>query len=79
MTMDFGNNLKKLRKEKNLTQEELAECLNVSPQTVSKWENNLSMPDITVLPLMADFFGISSFARCVTTQAGNEGIRRAYS
>lgn len=59
ITMDFGTNLKKLRKEKNLTQEELAECLNVSPQTVSKWENNLSMPDITVLPLMADFFGIS--------------------
>ncbi len=59
MTMDFGNNLKKLRKEKNLTQEELAECLNMSPQTVSKWENNLSMPDIAVLPMMADFFGIS--------------------
>ena len=59
ITMDFGTNLKKLRKEKNLTQEELAGCLNTSPQTVSKWENNLSMPDITVLPLMADFFGIS--------------------
>ena len=50
ITMDFGT---------NLTQEELAECLNTSPQTVSKWENNLSMPDITVLPLMADFFGTS--------------------
>jgi len=59
ITMDFGANLKKLRKEKTLTQEELAECLNVSPQTVSKWENNLSMPDISVLPLLADYFGIS--------------------
>ena len=34
--MDFGSNLKKLRKAKNLTQESLAECLNVSPQTISK-------------------------------------------
>ena len=57
--MDFGTNLKQLRKEKNLTQEELAECLGVSPQTVSKWENNLSMPDISALPVMADYFGIS--------------------
>lgn len=57
--MDFGTNLKQLRKEKNLTQEELAECLGVSPQTISKWENNLSMPDISALPIMADYFGIS--------------------
>ncbi len=57
--MDFGTNLKQLRKEKNLTQEELAECLGVSPQTVSKWENNLSMPDISDLTVMADYFGIS--------------------
>lgn len=57
--MDFGTNLKQLRKDKNLTQEELAEYLGVSPQTVSKWENNLSMPDISALPVMADYFGIS--------------------
>ena len=35
--MDLGTNLKQLRKERNLAQEELAECLGVSPQTVSKW------------------------------------------
>ncbi|MBR6307964.1 MAG: helix-turn-helix transcriptional regulator [Lachnospiraceae bacterium] len=57
--MDLGNNLKTLRKSKNLTQEELAECLNLSPQTISKWENNLSMPDISMLPILADYFGIS--------------------
>lgn len=57
--MDFGTNLKQLRKEKNLTQEELAECLTVSPQTVSKWENNISMPDISMLPVLADYFGIT--------------------
>ncbi len=57
--MDFGTNLKQLRKEKNLTQEELAECLSVSPQTVSKWENNISMPDLSMLPVLADYFGIT--------------------
>lgn len=50
---------KQLRKERNLTQEELAECLGVSPQTVSKWENNLSMPDVSCLPVLADYFGIT--------------------
>ena len=57
--MNFGSNLKKLRKEKNLTQEALAECLNVSAQTVSKWENSASMPDISLLPLLADYFQVS--------------------
>lgn len=54
--MNLGNNLKLLRKERNITQEELAEYLLVSPQTVSKWENNVSTPDISVLPLLADFY-----------------------
>ncbi len=54
--MNLGNNLKELRKEKNITQEDLAEYLLVSPQTVSKWENNISTPDISVLPLLADFY-----------------------
>ena len=59
LTMNFGSNLRKLRKEKNLTQEALAECLNVSAQTVSKWENGASMPDISLLPLLADYFQVS--------------------
>lgn len=57
--MNFGSNLRKLRKEKNLTQEALAECLNVSAQTVSKWENGASLPDISLLPLLADYFQVS--------------------
>ena len=57
--MDFGSNLKKLRKAKNLTQESLAECLNVSPRTISKWENGLSMPDVSLLPVLADYFQVS--------------------
>lgn len=54
--MNLGNNLRVLRKEKNITQEDLAEYLLVAPQTVSKWENNVSTPDISVLPVLADFY-----------------------
>lgn len=54
--MNLGNNLKILRKERNITQEELAEYLLISPKTVSKWENNISAPDITTLPILADFY-----------------------
>lgn len=57
--MNLGNNLKTLRKNKNITQEELAEYISVSPQTVSKWENNISAPDISMLPLLADFYNVS--------------------
>lgn len=54
--MNLGNNLKALRKERNITQEDLASYLSVSPQTVSKWENNASAPDISMLPILADFY-----------------------
>ena len=47
-----------LRKEKNLTQEALAGQLGVSYQAVSKWENAQSCPDIALLPLLADIFGV---------------------
>lgn len=54
----FSKQLKKLRKEKNVTQEALANHLNVSPQAISKWENG-SYPDGDLLPKLADFFGVS--------------------
>ena len=46
----IGNFLKKLRKEKGITQEQLAEILNVSGRTVSRWETGNNMPDISVKP-----------------------------
>ncbi len=52
-------NLKALRKEKDLTQEEVAEMLSVSPQSVSKWERGDSLPDITHLPALANLYNIS--------------------
>ncbi len=60
MTIYFGENLKKLRKEKNITQEELAAYLGVSFQAVSKWERCDTYSDITVLPEIAAFFNVST-------------------
>lgn len=57
--MNLGNNISEKRKAKGMTQEELAANLGVSPQAVSKWENNLSCPDISLLPDISKLFGIS--------------------
>lgn len=59
MTIYPGENIKRLRREKELTQETLAEFLGVTFQSVSKWERGESFPDITMLPDIADFFKIS--------------------
>lgn len=55
----IGSFLKKLRKEKNLTQEQLAEKLNVSGRTVSRWETGSNMPDISLLVELAEFYDVS--------------------
>ena len=55
----IGSFLRKLRKEKNLTQEQLAEQLNVSGRTVSRWETGSNMPDISILVELADFYEVS--------------------
>lgn len=57
--MNLGKTITEKRKLKGMTQEELAAKLGVSPQAVSKWENNLSCPDITLLPEIAKLFNIS--------------------
>lgn len=59
MTIYFGKNLKKLRKEREMTQETFAEFFSVSFQTVSKWERGETYPDITMLPIIASFFNVS--------------------
>ena len=55
----IGDRIKYHRKRLGMTQEQLAERMGVSAQAVSKWENNLSCPDISVLPELAEVFGIS--------------------
>ena len=57
--MNIGAKIKFLRKEKKVTQEELAEYLHISSQAVSKWETGASSPDIDLLPKLAIFFGTS--------------------
>lgn len=52
-------NLKKYRILKNLTQEDVAEYLGITPQSVSKWERGESYPDITLLPALANIFETS--------------------
>ena len=59
MNIYFGENLKRLRLEKNLTQEKLADFLGVSFQSISKWERGDTYPDITMLPSIASFFNVS--------------------
>lgn len=55
---NIGSFLKILRKEKNLTQEQLAEQFNVSSRTVSRWETGSNMPDLSLLVELADFYNV---------------------
>ena len=57
--VDLGVKIRKLRKEQNISQEVLAKYLGVSFQAISKWENQISMPDISLIPSIAAFFKIS--------------------
>ncbi len=74
----IGQNIAQYRKEKGITQEQLSEICGVSPQAVSKWENDISCPDITLLKPLSRIFGISvdklldDGSEPVTTLSDNE-------
>ncbi|MBR3788739.1 MAG: helix-turn-helix transcriptional regulator [Clostridia bacterium] len=72
MNLRIGENLKRLRREKDLTQEELAAHLGISFQAISKWERDESYPDITILPALSNYFKIS-----IDELVGMEEIKRA--
>ncbi|MDU7954642.1 MAG: helix-turn-helix transcriptional regulator [Clostridium perfringens] len=57
--LGFDNKLKELRKEKNISQEQLAKELNISRQAISKWESGKAYPDIDNLILLRKIFGVS--------------------
>ena len=59
MEMTIGKRIAALRREKNLKQDVLAQMLEVSPQAVSKWENDQTCPDISLLPKLAKILGVS--------------------
>ena len=86
--MYIAENLKNLRKKKDWTQEEMAEMLGVSHQSVSKWERGDAYPDITLLPALANLFKVSIDAiigmdkinadetRAEIFKSGHERLRR---
>ena len=58
--MTIGQNIKKLRKNADMTQEELSEMLSISSQAVSRWETDSAMPDISLLPSLCSIFNVSA-------------------
>lgn len=59
MELTIGTKIRSLRRQKNISQEILAQYLGVSFQAVSKWESGATMPDIALIPAIASFFGVS--------------------
>lgn len=60
MTVQLGAKIRELRKKRGISQEVLAQYLGVTFQAVSKWENGTAMPDVTLIPALASFFGVST-------------------
>ena len=60
MEIKLGNKIKSLRKQKNISQEVLAQVLGVTFQAVSKWETGAAMPDVAMIPAIARFFEVST-------------------
>ena len=59
MKMNIGIKIKKFRHERDLTQEQLAEYLNVSVPAVSQWESGKTVPDVSTLLALANFFSVT--------------------
>ncbi len=76
--LKIGEKIKELRKVQDVTQEKLADYLNISYQAVSKWENGLALPDITLLPKLANFFGVSTDELLDLKASENETELRRY-
>lgn len=60
MNIRMGEKIRTLRKERNLSQEVLAQYLGISFQAISKWENGSAMPDVAMIPAIASFFNVST-------------------
>lgn len=69
--MKLAENIARLRKERGMTQEALAELVGVSPQTISKWENAITWPDVALLPILADVFHVTIDAMYGREQAAH--------
>jgi len=79
MNLSIGEKIKKLRKENDVTQEKLADYLNISYQAVSKWENGAALPDISLVIPIANFFGVTTDVLFdMDTQRQSEEIEEIY-
>lgn len=78
MTVYLGENIRKLRQEREITQETLADFLGVTFQSVSRWERSESYPDITLLPEIAVFFKVSVDELLGVNKSENEEKIRKY-
>ena len=58
--MTIGQNIKRLRRNADMTQEELAEMLSISSQAISRWETGTAIPDISFIPAIVNIFGTTS-------------------
>lgn len=59
MKLQFGDNFKRLRKQREITQEQVAEMLGISCQSVSRWELGVCYPDFELLPVIANCFEVT--------------------
>ena len=78
MRLPISQVIKRLRKEKNITQEELAKVLNVTYQSVSRWENDLAYPDVELIPLIASYFDVTTDVLFGTDETTVEYKRQEY-
>lgn len=78
MSISLAENLKRLRKDKNVSQEKLANYLGVSFQTISKWETASACPDITLLPDISRFYGITVDELLQVEQLDEERLFKQY-
>ena len=77
--MTIGSNIKKLRRECDITQEQLAEFLHLTPSAISQWETDRVLPDIQYLPKLAHLFKVSSDEILgINVEANDEEIDRIY-
>ena len=73
MNLSIGNKIKALRKEHGITQEQLADSIGISFQAVSKWENNIALPDITLVPV--SYTHLDVYKRQVQGDSHRTGIQ----
>ncbi len=72
MELNIGSAIRRLRQERNITQEELATAIGVTAQAVSKWERAEGYPDITLLPEISEYFGVTLDTLCGLDEQRNQ-------